>query len=380
MMMKKVLGLLIALIMAIGPANALAHSFLTLEELKEEAPSNWRETYVDQYGRDIEVDVEIQVFGEHTAPVLKLDFSDLALVRDRWDEDVKVREDGVSTSVAKNNPHRMISSGKLKDNEKKWTAFSSYGKTAEPEMIYGQAYGNDITLREALDYLELLLDRMDISSERFMMNPIGKLRVWTKVDKNTGKNITPAFYVLELWRQYRGLPVLAHASAGFSRCGWPVYQPVMHFSMRSTEEYRVIVYDSDEVDIMEDDIPLCSVERIIEGMEREIKEGHVRKVFEMQFGYAIYNDPDFPKNTRSSYDAECYYAVPSWVVNCIYMDDPEEEEYSFHYEEENDERDAVGYRSLVFNAQTGEILDPQDQSKDGWGNADYEGFISWNDI
>lgn len=82
-MMKKVLGLLIALIMAIGPANALAQSFLTLEELKEETPSNWRGTYVDQYGRDIEVDVEIQVFGERTASVLKLDFSDLALVRDR---------------------------------------------------------------------------------------------------------------------------------------------------------------------------------------------------------------------------------------------------------------------------------------------------------
>lgn len=379
--MKRILYVIILLMTIIYPLQANAQEFFTLEELKREMPSNWCESYVDKYGREIEVNVDIQIYGEDTAPVLKLAYSGYTLIRERWEKDVKIRENDLFISISRNNPHRTITSGKMKNSEKKHIAFSSYSQSLENDRVYGQKYGNDLTINEAFSCLEVLLDRLEISSDKYMYSPTSKLEILTKVDKESEKNITPAFYVFEFWRQYRGLPVLAHASDGFFKRGWPVYRPRIDFSISNSQEYQIIVRDLDEMEIMEDDIPLCSVTKIIEEVENEIKDGHVRKVFEVQFGYALYNDPDFPENTRSSYDAKCYYAVPSWVVNCIYIANPKEE-YSFNEknEEGNGERETEKYKSLVFNAQTGKLLDPQDRSKKGWGNADYMGFVAWNEI
>ena len=37
-------------------------------------------------------------------------------------------------------------------------------------------------------------------------------------------------------------------------------------------------------------------------------------------------------------------------------------------------------RPMTINAQTGEMLDYFDTSKNGSGDADYKGFISWEDV
>lgn len=37
-------------------------------------------------------------------------------------------------------------------------------------------------------------------------------------------------------------------------------------------------------------------------------------------------------------------------------------------------------RRIAINAQTGEMLNPVDKSKGGTGDADYKGFISWDEV
>lgn len=87
----------------------------------------------------------------------------------------------------------------------------------------------------------------------------------------------------------------------------------------------------------------------------------------------------------AAYDAECYYAVPSWVIDCVYMVDPKKT-FDYHVEEElkrdpdANERYSNGFKTITINAQTGEMLDPLDTSDKGWGDANYKGFIPWNKV
>ena len=378
--MKKVLGFLTLVITIIGQSNAYSQAYFNLKDIKELSPQNWQESYIDKYGREVDVDIEIQVFGENTAPILRLTYPNNSFISDEWD-DVNARENNLFISISKNNPHRTISSGKMRKNEEKYVVYSLYCDKSENDRKYGREYGNDLTMNEVYGCLDMLLERLNISPESFMHNPLNKLEVLSKVNKDSGEYITPSFFSIELWRQYYGLPVLTHASSGFDKRGWPDYCPSVNFSISNSDEYQIIVRDLEEVEVIADDIPLCSVETVIESLKNEIEIGHIRKVFDIQLGYAVYNDPDFPKNSRSSHDAKCYYAVPSWVVNCIYITNPKNEyAYSGLDEEGYGERDSEEFRTLVINAQTGKLLDPQDKTKTGGGNADYKGYISWDEI
>ena len=135
----------------------------------------------------------------------------------------------------------------------------------------------------------------------------------------------------------------------------------------------------EEMEIIAEDVPLCAFESIKENIRNEIVSGHIRKEFSLRFGYSVYNDPNYPSGKRSVYDADCYYLVPSWVLECIYINDPKE---SYSYDEEQIENDSNSterttdkFVTLTINAQTGEVTNPMDTSKNGWGDADYKGFI-----
>ena len=54
------------------PFAVQAQEYYTLPEIREQAAAGWHETYTDTYGRTIPVDLEIDVFGEDVAPVLRI--------------------------------------------------------------------------------------------------------------------------------------------------------------------------------------------------------------------------------------------------------------------------------------------------------------------
>ena len=69
----------------------------------------------------------------------------------------------------------------------------------------------------------------------------------------------------------------------------------------------------------------------------------------------------------------------------IYINNPKET-YSLEAELAKDdgadttERSTDKFRVITINAQTGEVTNPMDTSKNGWGDADYKGFISWDKV
>lgn len=73
----------------------------------------------------------------------------------------------------------------------------------------------------------------------------------------------------------------------------------------------------------------------------------------------------------SGYDAECYYLVPSWIIECAIVDNPKKDYESYHESR---------IRDITINAQTGEMLGYFDKSYKGYGDARYKGFVSWDDV
>ena len=51
---------------------SVAQEYFTLPEIREQSAKGWHKTYTDKYGRETIVDIDVEVYGEDTAPVLKV--------------------------------------------------------------------------------------------------------------------------------------------------------------------------------------------------------------------------------------------------------------------------------------------------------------------
>ena len=74
--MKTKTTMLLALLLALVCTAASAQEYYTLPEIREQAAQGWHETYTDKYGRVRQVDIDVEVFGEESAPVLVVGWPD----------------------------------------------------------------------------------------------------------------------------------------------------------------------------------------------------------------------------------------------------------------------------------------------------------------
>ena len=124
-----------------------------------------------------------------------------------------------------------------------------------------------------------------------------------------------------------------------------------------------------------EDVPLCDFSMIKSALEEEINAGYLRKVFDLEFGYALFNDPETAHHKIGSED-RIYYAVPVWHLNCLYVENPKHELHDGSEWGVN-ERSGKDYYSILYNAQTAKKIDRQNTRK---GSGNYQGFISWDDV
>ena len=193
----------------------------------------------------------------------------------------------------------------------------------------------------------------------------------------------PALYSIEFWQQMNDLPILSNAETGFKKSGTRSYYPKLLYQMRSEDEYSFYIRPLQEKEKIAEDIPLCSLERVICSVEDKIKMGHIQKVVSLRFGYVVYSDPAIKNFRKSNQEDEEFYLVPSWVVQCIFSEDPKEFRQD-DIEVLNVDNEQYGEHQVIvkriINAQTGEMLDYFDKSKNGGGDGSYQGFIPWDKV
>ena len=350
-----------ALLLALTPNFAAAQEYYTLPEIREQAKDGWHESYTDKYGRETVVDIDVEVYGGENAPVLKVG----------WGKYGKTIKDCMFMLEC-NPPIDTLM--KAKQHGGKSTYIYEFEKNMKVDLDqkYGEEYGNELTLREAYDLTMKILKEHEMPVYDYLYELPRKFSVVYSVNPKTNEVLAPAFYNMSVRMKKRGLPIFNNAGDSYISSPTPWYNPAITITMKNQNEYSIYEPILEEEEALADDIPLCSLDKVIQSIESKIKEGYIQNVVALRFGYSIYNDPAIEKVDRfSGYDADYYYLVPSWIVECAYVDNPKKD-YQSYYEPQT--------RMITINAQTGEMLDRFDKSYKGYGDARYKGFIPWDKV
>ena len=352
--MKKSFAILLVLLLMLICAAASAQEYYTLPEIREQAATGWHETYTDKYGRTRRVDIDIDVFGEEKAPVLKA----------CWGKAADFGYLGVSVFDANQEAERKRGGERI-------VPYSALGMEIDLDKKYAEEYENDLTLREVYTFCNELMQAHGNDQEYLWRKPYEFSMEYT-AHKKTGDLLVPAFYCIRLWPTEYGLPVLTHVAESYKRrSSGPEICPRATAIIRDRNEYQFSGIDFDVEEILAEDIPLCSVEKVIEGAQKMMEDGYIQQVLSLRFGYVTYTTPDANWGTQqSAYDTDSWYLVPSWVMECYILENPKVDKLPEY----------PGIWSITINAQTGEMMDHFDNSLYGRGDARYKGFISWNDV
>ena len=353
--MKREFTIFAALVLTAACATGAAQDYYTLPEIRKQAEAGWHETYTDKYGRTRRVDVDIEVFGEETAPVIEA----------CWAEPEEFR-------FAENEPRAEIKEARIKRNGVSTYLYPEVrGMKVDPDQQYAADYGNDMTLCEVYGFLKELLQAQGVKQAYCWEEP-SSFGVLYSVHKDTGELLVPALYSVDLWQMEFGLPILTSVADSYRM--WidgPVISPGLGFDMSNRYSYSGGGNALDVADVLAEDIPLCSVEKVIEGARKMIEDGYIQQVHALRFGYVIYGDPDEEwGKQKAGFDMDTWYLVPSWVVDCYMLEDPKVDELPEY----------PTIKTMTINAQTGEMADYFDTSLYGRGDPRYKGFLSWEDV
>ena len=140
--MKTRITILLALLLALVCTAASAQEYYTLPEIREQAAQGWHETYTDKYGRETEVDINVQVFGEDAAPVVKIKPSRLVIDSERLEEGAVFTD----KTVHRNNPADDVFGAR--SGQVTMIVYHSFGDPIDMDKIYGEEYGAPLTMQQ----------------------------------------------------------------------------------------------------------------------------------------------------------------------------------------------------------------------------------------
>ena len=95
---------------------------------------------------------------------------------------------------------------------------------------------------------------------------------------------------------------------------------------------------------LEEDVPLCSFDKVQNTVEKLIQNGYIRRVYALRFGYCCYRDVE---------GGNVLY--PVWQIECDYAFDPAKQ---LSPDESYPVMERMHYSTMIVNAQTGEFMNP----------------------
>ena len=67
---------------------------------------------------------------------------------------------------------------------------------------------------------------------------------------------------------------------------------------------------------IQEDVPLATLDEVIQALEKKIEEGYIRDIYALRLGYVCYLDDTSP---------DTYTLYPTWICDCIYANSPREQ-------------------------------------------------------
>lgn len=119
---------------------------------------------------------------------------------------------------------------------------------------------------------------------------------------------------------------------------------ISYFEYMTDDSFDIRVCWVREKNMIENDVPLASLQCILREIEQKIKHGNIRNVYALRLGYAYYLNDASP---------ETYTLFPVWVCDCDYTDNSKEKIMN-NIVDDNFRRGFI-FSQILFNAQTGKM-------------------------
>lgn len=354
---------ILLLMMTLLFSVARAEAWLTLAQVAETAPDRWTQTCQTPW-RQIAIDTPVFVPEASSAPLLSV----------VWD----LREP-VSTGrwLALRNARGTLSirAGDI-DAQRPKTPFAS-AQYYPPYEDVSFSPGNAGDVSRALAEAQQMLRDCGLPDVSLDWQRPAEAAVWW-FEGRWGRHVE---YTLTLRQTLCGIPLLDHASCAFADVmADDEYSadPGMTLRYLNAEHITLLGRHLRERSLLEADLPLCSFAAVQATLEAEIMAGHIRRIDEVALGYVLYNMPGATRAPGISMRAEAvFYAVPTWRVVCIYVEDPASA-WSPARDEAQPARSDGHAACLLVNAQTGELL--RWEKSQGRGAADLRDLWTWEEV
>lgn len=387
--MKKWLCILVMVFFLI-PTIAIAE-MVTVSELYDQAQEleRWTQTYVAK-GRTIDVDVPIIVPDVENMPILRVrewsgyevaQMLNMDMKPEPMPSETMIGEDPALLSYlnAENrsakvprvwicDPERhavnysflgvecLMPSRKPRDG---WSYSSEFFYPYEINAKSVYAEENPLSLADAQNVLLAMLEYYYSDSDMDAELDSVEVRSRVRNKKNKLKMDYPmGTYILRFRQKIQGIPIYAtvyekmlttsdtkvsqDVAVQCERAGW-IETNELEFMDMETFSFMSTWFRLEEV--LDTDIPLASLDRVLMTIEKEIEAGHVRDIYSLRLGYCCYADED---------SRDMYGLYPVWVMECSRSESATAEIMETKWDAGNF-REKIGYELVLINAQTCEV-------------------------
>ena len=371
---RKLCAFALLLCFLLGPIAGEAQSYFTITQLQESLPERWTETYKTKW-RTVEIDVQPIVPKVENIPILKvtpdLELPDISPLGEGWTSK-QDEEFGIFYLLLNGGTYPQVHRA-----EKELGGVTTGIHHFPPyDMDRVYAENSDITLGNAIDRLKSVFAAIGEDPEDWWYDRPSNVLCNKTVKNKTGKYLLEGDYTIYLDQQISGIPLLCcyvNQTVKRSMKEEIGFNAGLLFSILTPEALDFCLSKVKIAEVLSEDVPLCDFSSVQAALEKEIKAGHIRKIFDFDLGYALYNEPGAVRGPDHPRGA-IYYALPVWRVNCHYVENAKKgmRDYTGL---DVPERAVAEYMTLLVNAQTGKLIDRADKSK---GAGAYKGFISWD--
>lgn len=241
---------------------------------------------------------------------------------------------------------------------------------AQTTYNWDEAYAdnNPLTLQEAYDIAIKVYKEIFPEGYELRLDYVGlEDRFYSNADNTPLREM--GGYSIRLRQLLNGIPLAASVQRTFTYADSNMRfmvpsNPFVQAYIVSADSYNLYCDQVAVTKVLYEDIPIVGYEKVKAVYEDLINAGNIRTVYSLQFSYVLYDNPEDIGHS--------FVAVPSWVAWCDYFDSPKGEPTEFdiagvYYE-------TSCYYPVMVNAQTGQLVDPQDMSSQ---RTFYPPIISW---
>ncbi|MEG0863926.1 MAG: hypothetical protein RSE58_03275 [Clostridia bacterium] len=363
--MKKVVSLLFAMFFVFELSAARAGEAFNIAEVKSNTEERWQQTYHAK-GRDIAVDIEIEVPDAVRCPIFTTSFPENSEVDSSVPEyyqplehtrEFGFRNDQYLFGIGINSLFWPV------EGEGNQAYPQKYLNSADVDWNAAYAENNPFTVGEAWNFFAQEMERCygaEASKELFLESLVlrGAMRRFNDKTSEYGE-ITGVMggYTFNCFQSFYSIPVLAGVPSTFlsnaTSAESKAIAPFFTATISNENSFDFMFMRSAIKEEKIADVPLCSFDKARAAFEDLIESGNIRQVYTVRLGYSLFIDHQ---------KKDVLWAVPCWVAECEYYKSAKEERNPKFDKIELFEKDP-NTRKLIVNAQTGELINPNDKSK-----------------